>query len=260
MRSAPVGVAGGWEVSLRLCDLLFQAFAKACPRRSPAGCKAMVCHAVFGGRDPRNGEDYVFIETLGGGHGGRSRSDGPDVVQTHHQNTQNTPIEEMEVFYPVRTLRYELIPDSDGAGQFRGGLGVLREYTFPDHEVEVHRAGGPPQVSRRAACSVAATGEPPATPTSTPDGEPQGSAVEDDVHGAAGRRRPLRDLRRRRIWRPARARSRSWSRATSARARSRRSVRPSATAWSSTRDLCRRRSATTAQRAGAARACGDDRA
>ena len=55
-------------------------------------------------RDPRNGEDYVFIETLGGGHGGRYRSDGPDAVQTHHQNTQNTPIEEMEVFYPVRTL------------------------------------------------------------------------------------------------------------------------------------------------------------
>jgi N-methylhydantoinase B len=39
----------------------------------------------------------------------------------------------MEVFYPVRTLRYELIPDSDGPGKFRGGLGVLREYAFPDH-------------------------------------------------------------------------------------------------------------------------------
>jgi N-methylhydantoinase B len=132
---SPVGVAGGWEVSLRLCDLLFQAFAKSLPEKVPAGCKAMVCHAVFGGVDPRNGESYVFIETLGGGHGGRSRSDGPDVVQTHHQNTQNTPIEEMEVFYPVRTLRYELIPDSGGAGKFRGGLGVLREYTFPDHDV-----------------------------------------------------------------------------------------------------------------------------
>jgi N-methylhydantoinase B len=40
----------------------------------------------------------------------------------------------MEVFYPVRTVRYELVPDSDGAGKFRGGLGVLREYTFPDHQ------------------------------------------------------------------------------------------------------------------------------
>ena len=129
----PAGVAGGWEISLRLCDLLFRAFSQALPEAVPAGCKAMVCHAVFGGRDPRTGEDYVFIETLAGGHGGRSRSDGPDAVQTHHQNSQNTPVEEMEVFYPVRTVRYELIPNSDGAGRFRGGLGVLREYTFPDH-------------------------------------------------------------------------------------------------------------------------------
>jgi N-methylhydantoinase B len=128
----PAGVAGGWEISLRLCDLLFQAFAKALPEAVPAGCKAMVCHAVFGGKDPRNGEDYVFIETLAGGHGGRSRSDGPDAVQTHHQNSQNTPIEEMEVFYPMRTVRYGLIPDSDGAGRYRGGLGVLREYAFLD--------------------------------------------------------------------------------------------------------------------------------
>jgi N-methylhydantoinase B len=133
--SLPAGVAGGWEVSLRICDLLFQAFAKAVPKMVPAGCKAMVCHVVFGGRDPRNDEDYVFVETLGGGHGGRTGSDGPDVVQTHHQNTQNTPIEEMEVFYPVRTLAYRLIRDSEGAGQWRGGLGVQREYTFPGHEV-----------------------------------------------------------------------------------------------------------------------------
>jgi N-methylhydantoinase B len=131
---APAGVAGGWEVSLRLCDMLFRAFAGALPRSVPAGCKAMVCHAVFGGRHPVTKEDYVFIETLGGGHGGRSGLDGPDAVQTHHQNSQNTPIEEMEVFYPVRTVRYELIADSDGAGRYRGGLGVLREYAFAGHE------------------------------------------------------------------------------------------------------------------------------
>jgi N-methylhydantoinase B len=130
----PAGVAGGWEVSLRLCDLLFQALAKGMPERVPAGCKAMVCHVVFGGNDPRNGEPYVFIETLAGGHGGRTGSDGPDAVQTHHQNTQNTPIEEMEVFYPVQTLSYRLIQDSEGAGEFRGGLGVQRDYRFPGHE------------------------------------------------------------------------------------------------------------------------------
>jgi N-methylhydantoinase B len=131
---APVGVAGGWEVSLRLCDVLFHALAQGMPERVPAGCKAMVCHVVFGGIDPRDGEYYAFLETVAGGHGGRLGLDGLDAVQTHHQNTQNAPVEEVETCYPVITLRYGLIPDSEGPGQFRGGLGVYRDYTFPDHE------------------------------------------------------------------------------------------------------------------------------
>jgi N-methylhydantoinase B len=131
---APVGVAGGWEVSLRLCDVLFRALANGMPERVPAGCKAMVCHVVFGGIDPRDGQYYAFLETVAGGHGGRNRLDGLDAVQTHHQNTQNAPVEEVETCYPVLTRRYGLITDSEGAGEFRGGLGVYRDYTFPDHE------------------------------------------------------------------------------------------------------------------------------
>jgi N-methylhydantoinase B len=132
---SPAGVAGGWEVSLRLCDLLFQAFAKALPQKLCAGSKGMVCQAAFGGVDPRTDEGYVFYETVSGGHGGRFGSDGPDAVQCHHQNTQNTPIEEMEVFYPVRTLAYRLIRDSEGAGKWRGGLGVQRDYGFLNDDV-----------------------------------------------------------------------------------------------------------------------------
>jgi N-methylhydantoinase B len=131
---APVGVVGGWEVSLRLCDVLFQALAPGLPRRVPAGCKAMVCHASFGGLDPRSGEYYCFLETVAGGHGGRWQSDGPDAVQTHHQNTQNAPVEEVEVGYPILTLHYGLRPDSEGPGTYRGGLGVRRDYTFRAHE------------------------------------------------------------------------------------------------------------------------------
>jgi N-methylhydantoinase B len=131
---APVGVAGGWEVSLRLCDALFKAFGAGIPDRVPAGCKAMVCHVVFGGIDPRNGEYYAFLETVAGGHGGRLGLDGPDAVQTHHQNTQNAPVEEVEIWYPVLTLDYGLVPDSEGPGKHRGGLGVRRSYSFVDHE------------------------------------------------------------------------------------------------------------------------------
>jgi N-methylhydantoinase B len=92
-----------------------------------------MCHAGFGGIDPRSGEYYCFLETLAGGYGGRAASDGPDAVQTHGQNTENAPIEETEFSYPVRITRYELVEDSGGAGEFRGGLGLRRDYQFPDH-------------------------------------------------------------------------------------------------------------------------------
>ena len=130
----PTAIVGGWEVCSRLCDILFKAFSDAMPEKVPAGTKAMICHAGFGGRDPRSGEYYCFLETLAGGYGARWSSDGPDAVQTHAQNTQNAPVEETERNYPVRIPRYSLVEDSEGPGRFRGGLGLCREYTFVDHE------------------------------------------------------------------------------------------------------------------------------
>ena len=130
----PAPVVGGWETNLRLTDTIFKALAPALPDRVPAGTKAMICHAGFGGIDPRTGEYYCFLETLAGGYGGRATSDGPDAVQTHGQNTENAPVEETEAGYPVRIVRYELVEDSAGAGKYRGGLGLRRDYLFPDHE------------------------------------------------------------------------------------------------------------------------------
>jgi N-methylhydantoinase B len=95
----------------------------------------MQCHAGFGGIHPRTGDYYCFLETMGGGYGARAAKDGPDAVQTHGQNTENAPIEETESNYPVRILRYELVEDSEGAGKYRGGLGLRRDYLFFDHEV-----------------------------------------------------------------------------------------------------------------------------
>jgi N-methylhydantoinase B len=134
----PAAVVGGWEVSVRWIDVFLKAISDALPDRVCAGGKSMQCHAGFGGFDPRPHKDarqyYCFLETLAGGYGGRSGKDGPDAVQTYSQNTENAPVEETELNYPVRILRYELIPDSEGAGEFRGGLGLRRDYYFPDHE------------------------------------------------------------------------------------------------------------------------------
>jgi N-methylhydantoinase B len=132
---APAAVVGGWETQTRLVDVIFKALSSAMPERALAGTKAMMCQAGFGGIDPRTGEYYCFYEALAGGYGARYGKDGPDAVQAHGQNTENAPIEEIEVNYPVQITRYALVPDSGGPGRWRGGLGLRRDYHFPDHEV-----------------------------------------------------------------------------------------------------------------------------
>jgi N-methylhydantoinase B len=126
----PSPVVGGWETQTRLVDVIFRALLPALPGRLTAGTKAMMCHAGFGGVDPVSGEYYCFLETFGGGYGGRAGSDGPDAVQTHGQNTENAPVEETELNYPVRVTRLSLVEDSDGPGKFRGGLGLRKDYLF----------------------------------------------------------------------------------------------------------------------------------
>ena len=126
----PSPVVGGWETQTRLVDVIFRALLPALPDRLPAGTKAMMCHAGFGGVDPETGEYYCFLETFGGGYGARAASDGPDAVQTHGQNTENAPVEETELNYPVRVRRLSLVEDSEGPGRFRGGLGLRKDYLF----------------------------------------------------------------------------------------------------------------------------------
>ena len=131
----PAPVVGGWETQTRLIDVIFKALSAAIPDKVPAASKGMMAQVAFGGVDPDSGELFAFYETVAGGYGGRAYSDGPDAVQAHGQNTQNAPIEEIELYYPVRIVRYELIEDSEGAGRHRGGLGLRRDYVFPDHHV-----------------------------------------------------------------------------------------------------------------------------
>jgi N-methylhydantoinase B len=130
--TAPAPVVGGWETQTRFVDVFFKALSPVLDI-VPAGTKAMMCHAGFGGINPRNNEYYCFLETMAGGFGARAAKDGADAVQTHGQNTENAPVEETEFNYPVRISRYELINDSEGAGKFRGGLGLRRDYVFTDH-------------------------------------------------------------------------------------------------------------------------------
>jgi N-methylhydantoinase B len=135
--SHPSAVVGGWEVGMKVVEGAFRALAKAMPQRVAAEGKKTILHIAFGGVDPRTNQSYVYLETLAGGYGGRPNKDGEDAVQAHHQNTENAPIEEMEIGYPVMIDRYELVPDSEGPGEYRGGLGLRRVYKFRDHDATV---------------------------------------------------------------------------------------------------------------------------
>ena len=130
-------VAAGWEIPMRAADLVSKAMADALPEEVIAGTKGIVCNIAYGGDDPRtpeDAEDYVFYETVAGGYGARKEKDGMEAVQTHFQNTANSPIEELETEIPLYVRRYELIEGSAGAGRTRGGLGVRRDMEFYDHE------------------------------------------------------------------------------------------------------------------------------
>jgi N-methylhydantoinase B len=124
----PAAVVGGnLEVSQRVVDVLFGALAEAVPERVAAAGQGTMNSLTLGGTDPRSGEPFTFYETQGGGFGGRAGGDGMDGVHVHMSNTRNTPAEVLETAYPLRVRRYEFRPDSGGAGEFRGGLGLRRD-------------------------------------------------------------------------------------------------------------------------------------
>ena len=80
----------------------------------------------FSGKDKRNGNPYVYVETIGGGSGARYNKDGLDAVHVHMTNTSNLPVEALEMEYPLMVEKYALSENSGGAGKYRGGMGIVR--------------------------------------------------------------------------------------------------------------------------------------
>ncbi len=106
-------------------ELVLAALGQVCPDRRVA------CSGANGGLTlayELGGHTRVQYELLGGGGGARCGRDGVSGIQTHVVNCRTAPIEIIETEFPVRVRRFELRPDSGGAGQFRGGLGYVREY------------------------------------------------------------------------------------------------------------------------------------
>lgn len=123
---APAGVGSRGLTSMILSDVIVDALSQAAPDRAvaPGGPYQGI---ILSGWDPDRKRFFVDYENFAGGHGASVRGDGMDVAQIHMTNTSNLPIEVMEIEFPVRVERYEIVANSGGAGRFRGGTGVCRE-------------------------------------------------------------------------------------------------------------------------------------
>jgi N-methylhydantoinase B len=129
----PAPVAARANTCQRIVDVIIGALATALPAQVVGAANGANTTAVFSGIDPRTKAHYVYLETLGGGFGGRAEKDGTDGVQVHITNTSNLPVESIEMEYPLLVESYGLIDDSGGPGRFRGGMGLRRAIRPVDH-------------------------------------------------------------------------------------------------------------------------------
>jgi N-methylhydantoinase B len=136
--SAPVGTvvnaqlptpvaAGNVETGQRIVDTLLRALAQTAPDRVPAASYGTMSNLTVGGVDHRTNAPFTYYETTAGGMGARPGMDGIDGIHCHMTNSLNTPIEALEYAYPFRGRSYGYRRGSRGAGEFRGGNGLVRE-------------------------------------------------------------------------------------------------------------------------------------
>jgi N-methylhydantoinase B len=122
---APV-VYANHEMSHRVADMVMGALASFLPAQVMACSQGTSAILTLGGVDPRTGRHYVSYETVKGGFGARPNKDGINCIASGISNTMNTPVEVMEMSFPVRIERYAINPDSGGTGRYRGGCGAVR--------------------------------------------------------------------------------------------------------------------------------------
>lgn len=158
----------------------------------------------FGSTNEKDGDASVQYEFLFSGYGGSAHGDGATGVASHANNLEIAPIEVVETEFPNRVDRFQLIPDSEGAGEFRGSFGIRREYTVQDDVTFVYRpktsnvyppqgvAGGhSPEIA--AGCYIyPEDGNELRLPTITPSRKlDAGTTVRLEIHGSGGYGDPL---------------------------------------------------------------------
>jgi 5-oxoprolinase (ATP-hydrolysing)/N-methylhydantoinase B len=128
-------VAGNTETHPRLAGIVIGALAQAAPTRAMAAESATGGNFVFGGHHPVLDEYYACYDLMSGGWGARHDADGNNAVICINGNCRFNPTEVFETRFPFRVEDFSLVPDSAGAGTFRGGLGFQRVLMAVDADI-----------------------------------------------------------------------------------------------------------------------------
>lgn len=124
----------------RIAGCMVSAFQQVLPDMITADSASEMLILQFGGRH-RDGRRFVVGELIASGSGAGIRSDGVDVIETDASNCMNLPVEALELEAPIRVRRFGIRKDSGGPGEYRGGLGVVREYEILEGEIKLTHRG-----------------------------------------------------------------------------------------------------------------------
>jgi len=137
---APAPVNARTSTIKRIAGCMIGALAPVLPGKVPAASAGELHVLAFGGKI-RDGANYVVGELVAGGSGAAPGRDGVDVIETDATNCMNLPAEALEMEAPIRLHRVALRQGSGGAGEWRGGLGVVREYEVLEGDISFSHRG-----------------------------------------------------------------------------------------------------------------------
>ncbi|MGZ0245788.1 MAG: hydantoinase B/oxoprolinase family protein, partial [Alphaproteobacteria bacterium] len=125
---SPAPVSSYQKANLRLTDVILEALATFNPARAIAGSGSSGSLSINWHQGGKPGHNTLQYEILGSAYGGGQGNDGCNATATHLSNLHVTPIEIIESEYPCRITEFNMVADSGGAGEFRGGVAFRRRY------------------------------------------------------------------------------------------------------------------------------------
>ncbi len=199
----PAAVAQRTSACQRIADMIVGALKDAVPDLACGASNGSNTAAIFTGIDPRTGQRYLYLETLGGGFGGRAGKDGKDGVQVHITNPSTLPIEAIESEYPLLVESYE---PAAGAAARDCAASSARSATRPASPASWSGSAPAPGASSAAAKArrAASCCAPTAATSRRSRASPSMSASAPTVASSSRRRGPAATARRpsatRRSW------------------------------------------------------------